>query len=101
MIQLEPRHLKMITDILAPYPYTFYVFGSRAKGTARKLSDLDLCYFDSIPLLVLAEIQEKCVESNLPFTVDFINWHRCKQPFQELIKNDLIKLPTRLSDSEN
>lgn len=92
MIQLEPRHLKMITDILAPYPYTFYVFGSRAKGTARRLSDLDLCYFDTIPLLVLAEIQEKCTESNLPFTVDFINWHRCKPQFQELIKNDLIKL---------
>jgi len=35
---------KILELILSKYPYKFYAYGSRVKGTARKYSDLDLCY---------------------------------------------------------
>lgn len=92
MIHLEPRHLKMVMDIVSKYPYTFYVFGSRAKGTHKRLSDLDLCYFEEIPLLAISDLEEQFTESDLPFTVDLVNWNTCRPSFQELIKKDLIKL---------
>jgi predicted nucleotidyltransferase len=49
MIFLEKKHFEIIKNILDNYPYDFYVFGSRVKGTHRKLSDLDLCIKTSIP----------------------------------------------------
>lgn len=91
-IHLEPRHLRMVADILSRYPYTFYVFGSRAKGTHKRLSDLDLCYFDHIPDLVIGDLEELFEESNLPFTVDLVRWQDCQPNFQKLIEKDLIKL---------
>ena len=50
MLQIETRHLKIINSILSKYPYTFYAYGSRVKGTGRKYSDLDLCYRARNPL---------------------------------------------------
>jgi hypothetical protein len=38
MMQLSPAHLHIIREILKKYPYTFYLFGSRAKGNAKHLS---------------------------------------------------------------
>lgn len=95
MIYLEPRHKHIILSILANYPYTFYAFGSRTKGTHKDLSDLDLCYFENIPSSIINDLKEKFTESNLPFTIDLIDWNRCKPHFQKLIKNNLIKLNNR------
>ena len=44
MPQLELRQQQIVREILSKYPYSFYAYGSRVKGNARKLSDLDLCY---------------------------------------------------------
>ena len=49
MIQIENRHLEILRSILSKYPYKFYAYGSRVKGTAKKYSDLDLCYQEEIP----------------------------------------------------
>jgi predicted nucleotidyltransferase len=72
MLQLEMRHQKIIHQILAKYPYKFYAYGSRTKGAARKLSDLDLCYQEEIPDAVTFLIEEEFKESDLPFTVDLV-----------------------------
>ena len=48
MLQIETRHLEIINSILSKYPYNFYAYGSRVKGTSRKYSDLDLCYREEI-----------------------------------------------------
>lgn len=48
------------------------LIGSRAKGTAGKLSDLDLCYQEEIPWNVLSHIREDFENSNLPFKVDLV-----------------------------
>ncbi len=92
MINLSDKELKLIKFILAKYPYQFYAFGSRVKGKQKKYSDLDLCYKDQIPDSVITKIYEDFEESNLPFKVELLNWHRCDLDFQKSIENDLVKL---------
>ena len=73
MIQIEKKHLEMVLQILRKYPYSFYAYGSRVKGTARKYSDLDLCYQDDIPISITRKIKEEFEDSNLPFHVEIVN----------------------------
>ena len=90
MLQIENRHQKIINSILSRYPYTFYAYGSRVKGTAGKLSDLDLCYHEEIPWNVFSHIKEDFENSSLPFRVDLVSWKLMGSDFQELIKGDLV-----------
>ncbi|MBT6844114.1 MAG: nucleotidyltransferase domain-containing protein [Candidatus Melainabacteria bacterium] len=92
MINIEARHLKILRDILSKVGVSFYVFGSRAKGTNRKFSDLDLIYKEPIDIGSLGDIRYQLEESNLPYKVDIINYHDCKDSFIDLIKQDLIEL---------
>ncbi|NRB10118.1 MAG: GNAT family N-acetyltransferase [Rickettsiaceae bacterium] len=89
MINTEERHMKMIMDILQKYPYSFYVFGSRAKDNPQKFSDLDLVVFDQVDVFKLLSIKEDFEESYLPYTVDVICWNDTKEDFINLIKDDL------------
>lgn len=92
MIDVEERHLNVIKNILKKYPYTFFAFGSRVKGTARKFSDLDLCYKDNISDVVIGNIKEEMEVSDLPFKVDFISWDRCSDEFKKNIEKDMVKI---------
>ena len=91
-LQLEPKHWNIIQQILSKYPYKFYAYGSRVKGTARKFSDLDLCYQEDMPLSVISQIEEELEESDLPFSVELVNWKHMRPKFRELISSDLVLL---------
>lgn len=95
MLQLEERHYQIIQQILAKYPYQFYAYGSRVRGTARKLSDLDICYQANIPDAVAFQIEEEFKESDLPFLVELVSWKDMKPEFRELIKNDLTLISVK------
>lgn len=87
---IESRHQKIIDDILNKYPYSFFLFGSRSKGLAKKFSDLDLCYFENILSSHINNIEDDFEESDLPYKVDLVNWHKCSDEFKNSIINDLI-----------
>lgn len=90
MIHMEPKHWEIVKMVLQKYPYTFYAFGSRVKGSQKKLSDLDICYMDSIPGNIRSHIEEDFEESNLPFTVDLVDWNTCDEQFRAQIRSDLV-----------
>ena len=92
MIHMDEQHLEVIKAILKKYPYTFYAFGSRTKGTQRPLSDLDICFMEDIPWNVRSHIDEDFEESDLPFTVDVIDWNTSDADFKAKIKKDLIQI---------
>lgn len=92
MLFMESRHWHIVQKILSQYPYSFYAFGSRAKGSPKILSDLDLCFFDNIPTNILLHIEEEFEESDLPYKVDIVDWNKCTDTFREMIKNDLIQI---------
>ena len=98
MNYVEEKHKKIITEILAKYPYEFYVFGSRAKGKAKKFSDLDICFFDNIPWSIRAHLDEDFEESNLPYTVDIVDFNMCDDNFKQAIKSDLIPISHLLTN---
>jgi len=93
MLQIAPQDYQILWQILRKYPYHFYAYGSRIKGTARKYSDLDLCYQEEIPLFILSQIREELEESDLPFIVELVNWKHMRPQFREMISKDLILLP--------
>ena len=92
MLQLKSRHQKIVQQILAKYPYQFYAYGSRVKGTARELSDLDLCYQENIPDAIAFQIEEEFKESDLPFVVELVAWKDMKNSFRKLISQDLTAI---------
>ncbi len=94
MLSIEQRHLRLVQDILNKYPYTFYAFGSRVKGNSKRGSDLDICFYEEIPLNVLSHLDEDFEESDLPFKVDIVNALTCNEDFRQLIQNDLVNLKT-------
>lgn len=72
IVQMNKVDLKILQQILNKYPCKFYAYGSRVKGTSRKFSDLDICYYD-IPDLVISDIREELENSDLPFIVELVN----------------------------
>lgn len=92
MLFMEPRHLAIVQDILSKYSYSFYAFGSRARGNPKTLSDLDICFFDKIPSNIVMHIEEDFEESDLPYKVDIVDWNKCSDDFRALIKKDLVQI---------
>lgn len=92
MLDLREKDWQIIKNILGHYPYQFYAFGSRVKHTAKKFSDLDLCYKEKIPNTVIAKIEGEFEESDLPFKVEILDWHHCDPDFQKKIEKDLVLL---------
>jgi uncharacterized protein len=89
MIYIEQRHLTIVQSILAQYPYTFYAFGSRTQGKQRKFSDLDVCFTEDIPWSIRAHIDDDFEQSELPFSIDIVDWQICNESFRRLIIKDL------------
>src|SRR4051812_18694586 len=88
--QINAQDYLLLRAILVKYPYTFYAYGSRVKGTARKYSDLDLCYQKDISSDIVCQIEEELEESDLPFVVELVNWKDMRPAFQKKIKKDLV-----------
>lgn len=94
MFNLEKESKKILDAALLQYPYAFYVYGSRARGTAKPLSDIDLCIFADVPLFTLGAIREALNNLLLPMTVDVVSWNRLSDEFKAIIKDDLTLYQT-------
>ena len=70
------------------------LFGSRATGSARKYSDVDICLVGDarIPLETLARINEGLEESNLPYVVEVSDFDRLSDHFRQAVERDGIDL---------
>ncbi len=91
-IQLEDKHLEIVRKILSELKVSVWVFGSRAKHTAKKLSDLDLCLKDNYEKSNVRKLQDAFEESDLPFKVDVVVWSELSEDFKKHIEKDLVRL---------
>lgn len=82
----------IIKKIFQNCPYQIIIFGSRAKGTNTRFSDLDICLKESekIPFTTIANYQEACTNSDLPYKVDIIDFHNVSESFQKIIERNGI-----------
>ncbi|WP_428487287.1 nucleotidyltransferase family protein [Rhodopila sp.] len=79
----------------APAGPRAWILGSRATGTVRRYSDLDVALEGNNPLghAVLGQITEALSVSDLPFKVDVLDLRVTEAGFQAVIEPDMITLP--------
>lgn len=95
-IDVSPEQLAIVLDVLARYvpEYEVWAFGSRARNTAKKYSDLDLVIITNqpLPLAISASIAHDFNESDLPWKVDVVDWAATSLSFREIIARDKVVL---------
>lgn len=81
---------QILEKIFVDLPWEIYVFGSRVKGTHQQFSDLDLCFKSNnkISLNELALVRVRLSESDLPFTVDIVDYLGLSDSFKKVIDRD-------------
>ena len=76
-LDLTAEQWNIVTAIVQQYAadYTVWAFGSRVKQTASRFSDLDLVLIGApLSLDRHAQLREAFSDSDLPFTVDVVDW---------------------------
>ncbi len=98
IIDVEQEYLAEVLNILRNFvpDCEVWAFGSRVDGTARKYSDLDLVVVGSVPLepQIMEDLRDALAESDLPITVDVLDWHSLSESFREIIErnHEVIRL---------
>ena len=93
---ISSEDIDILRTILKDYDQV-YVFGSRAKGTQRPFSDLDICLKSDISDYEYELLKQKFEESDLPFTVDIIQYNKIDNSFKKRIDQELIPLAAFLN----
>ncbi|MCB1196921.1 MAG: nucleotidyltransferase domain-containing protein [Bdellovibrionota bacterium] len=74
---------------LAEKGWAVWCFGSRAKGTQQKFSDLDLLV-DGPGEIYLGSIEEQLIESNFPYKVDLVTYKNLAESYQEDVNRSKV-----------
>ncbi|MCP1220444.1 nucleotidyltransferase domain-containing protein [Acetobacter orientalis] len=101
-LALSPEETLIVTTLLKECvpDKEVWVFGSRAKGTAKPYSDLDLAVIgeEPLPLLVRVSLEEAFSSSLLPWKVDVLDWATTDAVFRDLIQKDHIVIQAQPSN---
>lgn len=96
VVDVRPDQLSTIQAILAAHVPSaeIWAFGSRAKWTARDVSDLDLAVANSASLssTALDKLRHAFEESYLPFQVDVVDLARVSDEFRKVIEKQKVVL---------
>jgi predicted nucleotidyltransferase len=75
---LSDRDMKTIATIFQRYPEAqiVFIFGSRAKGTYKLGSDIDLAIMnEGVNDTLVSKLKSDFEDSSLPYRVDLVNFH--------------------------
>lgn len=89
----EQEVIKSILKTLVP-SRKVAVFGSRANGTPKPYSDIDLAIYGSepLPISTLCELREAFSESDLPYRVDIVDMTTVADDFRAVIEANKITI---------
>lgn len=90
--QLSNSQLQLLKQILTQHGLKPHIFGSRAKGSARPLSDIDLCILHPVEKSQITQARLAFEDSNLPMKVDLVLWSELPKEFQDNIQKDLVPI---------
>ena len=101
-VDIRPQDLHAVWGVLSaslPKDAQVFAFGSRARGAAKRASDLDLAVDAGRPLsraerMLLAEGFEA---SDLPYRVDVVDLRSVSETFAAIIARDKVALPEAAS----
>lgn len=93
-VELNPHDWEEVKRILKRCVpgYEVWAFGSRAKGTPKPYSDLDLAIISqqALPMATLADLRESFDESDLTIKVDVVDWATTKEAFRKIIEENKV-----------
>lgn len=93
-LDVRPEHLAMVHAVLRRRvpDREVWAFGSRVTGKARATSDLDLCVVGEVPLPyeTSARLRYDFSESDIPYTVDVVDWATTSESFRKIIERDKV-----------
>jgi type I restriction enzyme S subunit len=91
-IDIRPQDWAILRAVLRQHlpQHEVWAFGSRVTGRAKPYSDLDLVVVADAPLSLgeRAALAEALTESDLPWTVDLLDWATTAPAFRRLIEAD-------------
>jgi predicted nucleotidyltransferase len=81
---------RIILDGLRDTHAKVFLFGSRARGTSHRASDVDVAVLPSAPLPagLLADIKEALEESTIPFDVDLVDLSEVDLAFRQRVEQE-------------
>ncbi len=99
MIDIEEKYLAEIRRILSEHvsDCEVRVFGSRLEHKAHDFSDLDLVLVGSEKLnwRRIELLKDAFASSNIPMTVDVIDWYAISDDFRAIIENNYETIQER------
>jgi len=98
-IVITPDQWEIVHAILETHlpQFEVWAFGSRARGTAKPYSDLDIVVLTESPLSFRqsARLGDAFAESNLPFKVDIVDWATTSEAFRAIIAAEKVVVKER------
>lgn len=96
-LDIRTKDLLIVQNILKknlPENAKAWVFGSRARGKARRASDLDLAIDLGRPFTKMetSKLFHAFEESDLPYKVDVVDLHSVNETLKIIIENERIRL---------
>ncbi|MBD3320936.1 MAG: nucleotidyltransferase domain-containing protein [Chitinivibrionales bacterium] len=87
---LSDSHQQILIELFKKYlrdkNCTVYLFGSRAKGTHARSSDIDIAVASDESIdRELSLVRMECEESNLPYTVDVVDLLEAGEPLRRRV----------------
>lgn len=98
MFGLREEEFEELKDILAlvlkKYPARVYIFGSRAKGNIKRMSDIDLAleYEERVPWKIIEKLKDYFSASDIRFRVDVLDLKAISPSFKAAIEKDLVEI---------
>lgn len=93
-MELDPKHKAKIIAILSVlFPDAkIYLFGSRARGTHRERSDIDIALDADrkLDFLDIGEVRDMLAESNIPYTIEIVDLHSVPEKMRNTILEEKI-----------
>jgi predicted nucleotidyltransferase len=84
---------KALYEVFKPDEYSLFIFGSRATNTAQKWSDIDVgVEGKSITMQQRAKIRDLLEDSDIPYTVDMVDFTTVDKKFKDIAKQVIIPL---------
>jgi type I restriction enzyme S subunit len=102
-LDITPAQRKQVLALISRYlpNTTVWAFGSRVKFTAKTSSDLDLVAFSTPDQKSnLVELREAFEESDLPFSVDILDWNSTPESFKTNIRELYVVMAEQKEQQE-
>ncbi len=103
-LDLSSEYRLIVREILRHHApdREIWAFGSRVRGTARTVSDLNLCILgdESLGFEPLARLRDEFSTSALPFLVDVVEWASTAAAFRRVIEKEKVVVQSVTTEVE-